>query len=315
MTNLPPFRFGVSVGMAPSALAWRERVRRAEAVGFDLLYAADHLVPGSVPLSALGAAAEATERLRFGTYVTNNDLRHPALLAQEAAGLALVSDGRFELALGAGWAIDEYTASGLTFDPPAVRVGRLEEAVPLVQRLLAGEEVTATGAHYQLQGLRITSAPVPVPLVVGGNGKRVLGLAGRVADGVGFTGFTLPPGGPAVLSHFSAAGLADRLDVVRAAAGERFGELMLSALVQVVELTDNRRAAAEAMAERFGIGRADHVLDCPFVLVGTAAHIAADLIVRRERFGIGTWVVFGELPGGPGEQRLDALAPVIELLR
>jgi probable F420-dependent oxidoreductase len=313
MATPPPFRFGVSVNLAASAMAWRERARRAEAIGFDILYGADHLVPGSAPLTALAAAAEATATLRVGTYVTNNDLRHPAVLAQEAAGLGLVSDGRFELAMGAGWADDEYRAAGLAFDEPAVRVSRLEEAVPIVRRLLAGEEVTAKGTHYEVTDLRITDAPVPVPLVVGGNGRRVLTLGAREADGIGFTGFTIPPGGKATLSHFDSAGLDDRLAIVRAAAGDRFDSLELSALVQHVQVTGDRRAAARELGERFELS-ADAVLDSPFVLIGTIDEIADDLLARRERFGIRSWVVFGERSTALGDQRLDTLAPVIELL-
>ncbi len=314
MATASPFRFGVSVNLAPTAAAWRERARRAEAIGFDILFGADHLVPGSAPLTALAAAAGASTTLRVGTYVTNNDLRHPAVLAQEAAGLGLVSDGRFELGIGAGWADDEYRAAGLSFDAPDVRVSRLEEAVPIVRRLLAGEEVTAKGSHYEVTELRITDGAVPVPLVVGGNGRRVLTLGAREADGIGFTGFTIPPGGKATLSHFGSAGLADRLDIVRAAAGDRFGALELSVLVQHVQVTTDRRAAATELGERFELST-DAVLDSPFVLIGTTDEIADDLRARRERFGIRTWVVFGDRATGLGDQRLDALAPVIDQLR
>ena len=309
-----PFRFGVSVNLAPSASAWRERARRAEELGFEILYGADHLVPGSAPLTALAAAAEATSTLRVGTYVANNDLRHPTVLAQEAASLGLVSDGRFELGIGAGWADDEYRAAGLSFDAPDVRVSRLEEAVPIIRRLLAGEEVTAKGSHYEITELRVTDAPVSVPLIVGGNGRRVLALGAREADGIGFTGFTIPPGGKATLSHFGSDGLADRLEIVRSAAGERFGSLELSALVQHVQVTTDRRTAASELGERFGLS-ADAVLDSPFVLIGTTDEIADDLRARRERFGIRTWVVFGERSTGLGQQRMDALAPVIAVLR
>ena len=314
MAPPPPFRFGVSVNLAPTAMAWRERARRAEIIGFDILYGADHLVPGSAPLTALAAAAEATTTLRVGTYVTNNDLRHPAVLAQEAAGVGLSSDGRFELGIGAGWADDEYRAAGLSFDAPAVRVSRLEEAVPIVRRLLAGEEVTAKGSHYEVSELRLTDVAVPVPVIVGGNGRRVLTLGAREADGVGFTGFRIPPGGKAILSHFGSDGLAERIEIVRAAAGDRFGSLELSALVQHVQVTTDRRAAATELGDRFELS-ADAVLDSPFVLIGTADEIADDLKARRERFGIRTWVVFGERSTGLGDQRLDTLAPVIELLR
>lgn len=314
MATAAPFRFGVSVNLAPSAMAWRERARRAEAIGFDILYGADHLVPGSAPLTALAAATEATTALRVGTYVTNNDLRHPAVLAQEAAGLGLVSEGRFELGIGAGWADDEYRAAGLSFDAPTVRVSRLEEAVPIIRRLLAGEEVTAKGSHYEVTELRIVDAPAAVPLIVGGNGRRVLALGAREADGIGFTGFTIPPGGQASLTHFGSDGLADRLEIVRAAAGPRFGSLELSALVQHVQVTTDRRAAATELGDRFELS-ADAVLDSPFVLIGTTDEIADDLRARRERFGIRTWVVFGERSTGLGDQRLDTLAPVIEILR
>lgn len=309
-----PFRFGLSAPDAPSRADWTARARRAEALGFDTLLVADHLDELLAPFVALGTAAEATERLRLGTLVINNDFRHPALLAREAATLALLTGGRFELGLGAGHMRWEYDQAGIPFDPPASRVARLGESVRVVRDLLAGEEVTFTGDHYRLTGHRCHPAPVQVPLLVGGNGNRVLTIAAEQADIVGFSGFTQVEGTTDVrLSNFTAAGLADRVGLVRARAGERFGELELNALIQFVLVTRDRRAAAELLQARAPALTVEEVLDSPFLLIGTHDEMAEALRERRERFGISYWAVFEQRPGS--DQTIDTLGPVIERLR
>ncbi|CAN5369960.1 LLM class F420-dependent oxidoreductase [soil metagenome] len=307
-------RLGVStLGSDPAK--WREVAREAEAIGFDVLHLADHLVDGlPPPLTSLAIAAEATEVLHVGTLVLAVDFRHPAILAREAAMLADLSGGRFELGLGAGHMKPEWDALGLPFDPAPVRAARLDEALTILRRLLAGDAVTHDGDHYTLLDHRCWPVPSrPVPILVGGNGDRVLRVAAAQADLVGFTGFAPTADGSGVnLTHFTAAGLEDRLAHVRSAAKARAGGLRFQVLVQAVIVTDDRRAAAQPIADRFGAPVED-ILDSPFVLIGTHQQLAEQLTERSERFGIETWTVFADRPGLT-DQRLDTLAPVIELL-
>jgi probable F420-dependent oxidoreductase len=308
------FRFGVSVGPTLSGADWRSQAQRAEALGFDTLLLPDHLDDTFPPLVAAAAAAEATQRLHVGSFVANNDFRHPILLAREAATLGLLSDGRFELGVGAGHMRSEYEQAGIGFDPAAVRVARLAESIRILRGLLAGEEVTFHGAHYQVTGHRAAPVPPsPVPLLVGGNGRQLLAVAAEQADIVGFTGFSPDPSGAGVrLSHFGAGGLEDRIAQVRQRAGSRFGSLELNVLIQRVIVTDDRRAAAEGLRRLIPAMSVDEILDSPFLLIGAYDEMAQALRERRDRFGVSYWVVFAERPGS--DQTLDTLAPVIERL-
>src|SRR5438105_3752089 len=197
-----PFRFGLSLMPERSGAGIAEQARWAEDHGFSTLLVADHLVPGALdPFPSLAAAAAATRHLRVGTFVVNNDLRHPVLLAREAATLDLLSDGRFELGLGAGHMESEYLEAGIPFERGRVRVERLAESVEILKTLLAGEECTFEGRHYHVRGHRVPAPaqrPRP-PFLIGGNGPRLLELAGREADAVGFTGFSHRQGGREVV--------------------------------------------------------------------------------------------------------------------
>ncbi len=306
-----PFRFGVSTGHAPDRSTWQERARLAESVGFDVVLIADHLVPGLFPpMIALQSAADATGRLHVGTFVLNNDFRHPVLVAREAAALEALTDGRFELGIGAGHMKFEYDQAGITFDDAATRVSRLAEAIEVMGALWSGEPCTFSGEHYQVTEHKI--AATQVPLLVGGNGPRLLRLAAERADIIGFTGFSPNADGSGVrLEQFTSRGLGQRVALVRDAAGDRFDSLELNALLQVVQVTRDRRAAAEAVAARVELA-VDDILDSPFVLLGTHEQMAEQLLQHRERFGVSYWVTFGERPGS--EQSVSTLAPVIELL-
>lgn len=301
-----PFRFGVSLRFPATREEWRAKGRRAESLGYDILHVSDHLDAMSPPLTAIAFAAEATERIRIGTFVLNNDFRHPALLAREVAALDLLSGGRFELGLGAGHMEAEYRAAGLAFDPGPVRLARLGESLAVIGRLLAGEEVSVEGEHYRFD--RYTSAPLPaqakVPLLVGGNSRQVLRLAARHVDIVSFIGFFHPEGGRRVnLSHFTAEGLDDRLAIVREAAGDRFASRELNALIQSVVMTNDREREAAKWAARTPGVTAAQFLESPFVLFGTVAEMAEQLRQRRDRFGLSYFVVF--------EPAMEAFAAVI----
>jgi probable F420-dependent oxidoreductase len=265
---------------------WLDCVRRIDDQGHDVLLMPDHLGLWP-PFSPLVAAAGASDRLRFGTQVLNMEFWNPVLLAREAAAVDVLTDGRLELGFGAGHAAVEFRAAGIAYDPPRERVARLAEAVPLVRRLLAGERVDHDG-RYRLDDAAtgLATAQSPVPVLVGGNGDRVMRIAAEHADVVGLVGFTAGTGLVHTdMSHFNWAGLAERITHVRRCAGDRFDDIELSVLVQKVEVTDDRRAAAEAFASGVDVDR-DVLLDSPFALFGPATGIADQLARLRSEHGV-----------------------------
>ena len=303
-----PLRFGVSTSSAADRDEWRQRAREYEGLGFDSLVVADHLGGVLAPMTALVAAADATERLRIGPFVLNNDFWSPLLLAREAVTLDLLSGGRLELGLGAGHAQEEYDAAGLRYDPPAARVARLAETVPVLRRLLDGETVDHEGPHVSLHQatVDVAAAQPRIPLLVGGNGDGVLATAAAHADIVGLVGFTSGTGRRQTnLSHFTWAGLDERIAHVRRAAGSRADALELNVLVQMVRAGDRATLADE-------VGAAFHqpaelILDSPFVMLGDVEAMV-DHVARLRAAGVSYVVAFAER--GAAE-----LAPVIERLR
>ena len=311
-----PLRFGLHTAL-PRGTHFGDFASSVQEAGFDVLTIPDHLVGSLSPFAGAAAAACATSRLHTGTLVLNNDLRHPVDTARETATVAAVSGGRFELGLGAGHMKSEYDAAGLRFDAGATRVDRLIEAVDVIRPLLAGEPVDVDGSHYCVRagaGELVAAPGVPVPLLIGGNGTRVLRLAGRVADIAGLAGFSHNRDATKVeLTHFDAAGLDDRIAVVRDAAGDRFDAIELNALIQFVVVTDDRAAAAAELAAAFGGVSPQFVMDSPFVLLGTHEQMAETLAQRQQRFGVSYWTVFDEWVGR--ESAMPDIAKVIALLR
>jgi probable F420-dependent oxidoreductase len=305
-----PFRFGVNVRAPASAAEWIALVRRVEELGYSTLNLPDHLTDRPAPMPALASAAAATTRLRVGTLVLNNDFRHPVLLAREAATLDALSDGRFELGLGAGYVKAEYDEAGLRFDRGGIRVERLAESVTIVKRLFEGEAVTFAGDHYQVRAHTLYPRPVQQPrppILIGGNGPRLLTLAATQADVVGLTGVTFSQGGVGRdFAGFRAAGVEERLRLIRNAAGARFDQLELNALIQQVIVTEDRRGAANELAQRWSALTAGDILDSPFVLLGSLDEIVAQLVARRARWGLSYYVVF--------DAALAAFAPVVARL-
>lgn len=311
-----PLRFGLHTAL-PRGSEFGEFAMSVQDAGFDVLTIPDHLVGSLSPFAGAAAAACATSRLHTGTLVLNNDLRHPVDTAREVATVAAISGGRFELGLGAGHMKSEYDAAGLRFDSGATRVGRLIESVDVIRPLLAGEPVDVDGSHYcvRAEAGELVAAPgVPVPLLIGGNGTRVLRLAGRVADIAGLAGFSHNRDATKVeLTHFDDTGLDDRIAVVRDAAGDRFDAIELNALIQFVVLTDDRAAAAAELAATFGGVSPQFILDSPFVLLGTHEQMAEMLAQRQQRFGVSYWTVFDEWVGR--SSAMPDIAKVIALLR
>lgn len=282
-----PFRFGIQVYTATTAAEWVAKARQAEDLGFDTLTMPDHIGSHFAFVPAVMAAAAVTRRLRIGSFVVNNDFRHPALLANEAATADLLTGGRFLLGLGAGWRQAEYDALGLPFDPPATRIARLAESVRLIKRLFGPEPVTAHGRFYQVTDL--TGFPRPIqqpgpPILIGGGGRRILTLAAREADIVGLNP-RLVGSGQIDPASLTAAATAEKVAWVREAAGERLPELELNLQLHHVVVADNRQAGVEAVARETG-HPIEHVLDTPYALIGSVDAIVEQLQALRERYGI-----------------------------
>jgi len=311
-----PFRFGV-IG---EAITSRERLldtaHRAEALGYSTLLLRDHFVAEPfgdqlAPLMALMAVAGATRTLRVGSLVLNNDYRHPVVLAKEAATLDLLSGGRFELGIGAGWLRDEYERAGMPFDPPAIRVSRLQESLQVLKGLLAGPTLTFKGERYTVDG--IAGFPVPVqrphpPILVGAGSRRMLGIAGQEADIVGILPRALPEGTiSGELSERSPQHVARKVEWVEQAAEQRSRQVEFS-MVLAVALGGDHRQAAERLAVQQGWGAAagELVLEMPSVAAGPAERVVEQLQVRRDRYGFSYLVV--------ADGDMDTFAPVVERL-
>jgi probable F420-dependent oxidoreductase len=300
-----PLRFGLhSVGTDPAA----DGVD-AEAIGFDALTVADHLVDGMVdPFAALTAAASATSTIRLGTLVLNNDLRNPALVARQALALDAMSGGRLELGLGAGHGWPEYEQVGISFDPPAVRVARLRESVEVLDGLLRGDTVTLEGAHVRVREHR--SFPPPeqsprMPLLVGGHAPSVLRVGAERCDIVGLsgTGRTRDDGLTHEATGFAPAVVDERVAIVR----DINPDVELNALVQAVVITDDPRAAAQEWVDRAPYLSVDDLLAVPYVWIGTVESICDDIRSYRERWGFSYFSLFS--------RSMSAAAPIVAELR
>ena len=300
--------------MAPRAeshVQYRDAARRWEDLGYSTLFVPDHFVDHPLaPIPAMAMVAEATERLRVGSLVLGNDYKHPVVLAREAATLDLLSDGRLELGVGAGWMTADYEQAGLPLDRPGVRVDRLAESLTVLKGLFADGPFTFKGEHYQITGL--DGSPKPVqrpgpPIIVGGGGQRVLSLAAREADIVGINA-NLRRGEaqhPDAAQSLSAAATDQKLDWVRAAAGPRYDDLEIQQYAGFVFFTDDRQSLAEAMAPAFDV-TPEVALETPIALVGTAEQMIDDLIARRERWQM-TYVVVDDAVA-------DQFAPIVARL-
>jgi probable F420-dependent oxidoreductase len=300
-------RFAVQLVGAPDGPAWAALARKAEDSGFDVVSLPDHLGEQFSPLPALTAAACATTRLRLSMFVLANDMRHPAVLAKEVATLDVLSGGRVELGLGAGWDRGEYEALGIAFDRPSVRIARLEESVRAIRALLAGEAVTSEGTHYQLRGLTVRPRPVQpggVPIVLGGGGRKMLSLAGRLADIVSVATENNGRNDPSVLGPWVArSAVADQIAWVKESAGERFERLELNLRVRMAAVGVDRDAQARSAVEGMACS-ADDLLGSPFALLGSVDEVADQLLRTRDELGLSYFTV--------SQRHMEQLAPVVE---
>lgn len=317
-----PFRFAVQSFSATGAGEWRDRARRIEDLGYEALHLADHFLGAGPALEAtrhphqtlaaipaIATAAAVTSTLRIGCRVFCNDYHHPVILAKEVATLDLLSDGRIDFGLGAGWLRAEYDAAGMTFDTAGVRIDRLEESIHLMKALWSGRPVEHTGRHYTVSGFTASPEPIQKPhprLMIGGGGRRVLSLAAREADVVSFN-FDNRSGviGPAGVKSATAKATAEKVEWVRAAAGDRFDSLDLEIGAYFTFVAENAEPIAAGMGKAMGLS-ADEMLDHPHGLFGSVEAICDRLEERRERYGISRVAI--------GDDALEAFAPVVARL-
>ena len=294
-----PFRFLAPMPeRAQSLSAWRDHIKKVEDLGFSTIHVSDHFTQGSTiePVVAMCAAASVSDRLRVLCLVFGNDYRHPVLLHRSMALLDVLSEGRVEVGLGAGWMQSDYEAAGISYDPPGVRISRLQEAAKIVKGLFGEGPFSFSGQHYKITELDGLPKPVQKPrppLMIGGGGRRLLGLAGEEADIVSLTVTSTPTGEiipERIAREMSEEGIAQKVGWVRAgaeAAGRRFDdiEMQLGMLCTITDTAEQARTTLEGIAKTYG---ADPALvgSSPAVLVGSLEQCVETLQERRERLGI-----------------------------
>jgi probable F420-dependent oxidoreductase len=306
-----PFRFACGL-FQPTRAELQDAACQAEACGYSVGVIPDHYLPMLAPLLALQCAADATTKLRLATYVIANDYRHPAELAKQFATLDVLSEGRVEIGIGTGYNKAEYDALGLQFDPPGVRVSRLEECLRVLRPLLAGEKVTFEGTHYRLTDYESYPPAVQerVPIMVGAGGKRLLGIAAREADIIGLA--PTSAGFANSLASATWAATKQKLDWVREAAGARFAELEINSYSPLApaQITDDPRAAVREYLDQVltrlpdvGVTE-DDLLESPHMFIGTLNSLLEKFHRLREELGI-SYFMFHEV---------EPLAPIVERL-
>ncbi len=296
-----PFRFGVQLSKLP-AETWRDDVRRIEDLGYSSIFWPDHFSTQWEPVAALAAVAAATERVKVGSLVYDVDYRHPVVLAKAAATTHLLSGGRHEFGIGAGWMETDYREAGMAYDRPGVRIERLDEALQVIRGMWGSEKSSFRGKHYQVTDIA-PAAELPEgeapKILIGGGGPRVLRLAGRHADIVGINP-KLPEGRVTAETPADSAPerVREKVSWVREgaeAAGRNPDELELNSLTFVVAITDDPAPLREGLASNTGM-TPEQVADCPLFLTGSAMEIRERLEKRREETGISYIVIQGSDP-------------------
>jgi probable F420-dependent oxidoreductase len=311
-----PFRFGLQAARVNDPEQWLALASYAEEAGYSCFMVPDHL-GRLATFPALMAAASATRAIKLATYVLNQDFRPPGLLAQEAASVQLLTNGRLELGIGAGWAQGEYRQLGLTYDSAAVRVSRFEEYLQVVKGVLhASQPFSYSGRFFTLDQYAPLASPVsPPPLLIGGGSPRILAIGGRLADIISVS-TRATPDGRVDMPNIALAAVEDKVRRIREAAGERFDRIELNMTVRDLRLTDDRRSTARellnqwssvptrlANVERLG---EDDVLDSPHIAIGSIEQIVEQFEIARERWGFAYLEV--------SSTDAEAVAPILERL-
>jgi len=303
-----PFRFAVVGRWAGGGKRWKEFARRAEGQGYDTLLITDHMGAQLAPIPAMMAAADATERLRVGSFVFANDYRDPVMLAKEIATIDVISGGRVDLGIGAGWSVSDYRQLGIPYDAPGVRVSRFEEATLLIDRLLREEQVDHAGTHYRIRGAHILPRPVQrprPPFMLGGGGPRVLRFAARHAEIVSFIPSFNARGRPRI-GTLRQHSFAERIAAFRTAAGTRADTIDVNVWMVDAGVHDNARSFRRAAATVLKRG-ANALIGFPFLLYGSRGSLRDLLREWRATLGIN----YLSIPG----QALDEFAPLVQELR
>lgn len=308
---IKPFRFGVQLKQAPSGPEWVEQARRIEAHGYDVATMPDHFDDQFAPVPALQAVLSATTTLRAGALVFDNDYKHPLVLAKELATMDVLSGGRVEIGLGAGWMIADYEQAGMAYDRAGVRIDRFVEGLAVIKGVMGSEPFSFEGEHYTIRGHDGFPKPVQSPhppVIIGGGGPRVLGIAAREADIVGVNG-TLHAGviGPDAISTMTRDAVVDKVAIVADAAEQagRLDHIEMNVRTFFVSVTDDRDAQVSAMASMIGVDE-QMIVESPFALIGDVEQICDTLVARREEFGF-SYVIVGGLEA-------DDFAPVVARL-
>jgi probable F420-dependent oxidoreductase len=313
MDRMRPFRFLTDTSDQLDGPALAVFARRAESLGYSTLMMPDHLVAQYAPIPLLTAAAMATETLRVGTFVFNNNLRHPAVLAQDLATLDRLSGGRLELGIGAGWNKPEHEAIGIPFEPVGTRIAKLAEALAVLKGCFGDEKFSFAGEHYTITDYDAPPKPVQrphPPIFIGGGGKRLLTLAGREAQIVGLTKDA--QGAPTLdTPSITLAATEEKIGWVRAAAGERFDEIELNTYPTggPMVLTNDAKAEAarraDKLRERTGVDlTVEEILESPHVFIGSVKELTRKVVELRERLGISSFLF----------DDMEAFAPIVEEL-
>jgi probable F420-dependent oxidoreductase len=303
---IKPFRFGVQLNALSTGAQWRDTARRIEGHGYSVATMPDHFTPQLAPIPALQAVLDVTTTLRAGALVFDNDYKHPAILAKELATMDVLSDGRIEIGLGAGWMTSDYEQLGLPYDRAGVRIDRFLEGLAVIRGAMGPDPFSFVGNHYRITDYDGQPKPVQTPcppILIGGGGKRVLSIAAREADIVGVNG-TLESGviGVEAFATMSLEAVTEKVAIVAAAAGDRVANIEMNIRTFFVNVTDDRAGEIARTARMIGVDEA--MLDeSPFALFGSPAKIVEDLLARRERFGFSYIVV--------GVEQVDAFAPVV----
>ena len=281
-------RFATQSGSASSGQEWIDRAKRLEALGYGTLAMPDHMIGGAwAAMPALAVAATATQKLRVGTLVIDNDFRNPTVFARECATLDVLTNGRSELGIGAGWLDRDYQSTGIPFDRGRVRVGRLAEAVTLLKRLFTEEQVTFAGEYYEVD--RAECRPKPVqrpypPFLIAGGGPDILALAGREANIVAIVASGITGSGKLAPEKLTLETMREQISVVRDAAGARFGEIELSMFLDCIVTDDRERTIAE-MAKQ-AKAEPDVLRNSAYRGIGTLREIRDHIVRMRDAIGI-----------------------------
>jgi probable F420-dependent oxidoreductase len=317
MGPMHPFRFLTDTSDQIDGPALAAFARRAESLGYSTLMMPDHLVGQYAPIPLLTAAAMATETLRVGTFVFNNNLRHPAVLAQDLATLDRLSGGRLELGIGAGWNKPEHEAIGIPFEPVGTRIAKLAEALAVLKGCFGDEKFSFAGEHYTITDYDAPPKPVQrphPPIFIGGGGKRLLTLAGREAQIVGLAPRLAKDaqGAPTLdTPSITLAATEEKIGWVRGAAGERFDEIELNTYPTggPMVLTNDAKAEAARRADklrvRTGVGlTGQEILESPHMFIGSVKELTQKILELRERLGISSFLF----------DDMEAFAPIVEEL-